>query len=93
MIYYYDYESFWYQLQLHVVLLYTNLIEFNQFDTYFYFQEYPNRSEQADIIHNIDLVESFDKALMKTNTELVSSHSHSYRKTKINKFCRFISFN
>ncbi|XP_055297015.1 galectin-4-like isoform X2 [Sitodiplosis mosellana] len=38
---------------------------------HFPIMEYPNRSEQTDIIHSIDLVESFDKALMKTNTELV----------------------
>lgn len=36
-------------------------------------KEYPERTQQADLIHNIDLIESFDKKQIQTNSELVSS--------------------
>lgn len=50
-----------------------------------HFQEYPNRAEQTDILHSIDLVESFDKTLMNTNTELVS-HRLSYQENQPNYY-------
>lgn len=43
----------------------------------FFPQEYPERSEQSDIVHNIDLVDSFDKALIHANTELVRYSSRT----------------
>ncbi|XP_031629534.1 galectin-4-like isoform X2 [Contarinia nasturtii] len=38
---------------------------------HFPIMEYPNRADQTDIIHNIDLVNGFDKALVQSNSELV----------------------
>lgn len=39
-------------------------------------QEYPERTEQSDIVHTIDLIDSFDRELIKSDSEIVSvTHS------------------
>lgn len=37
------------------------------------FQEYPERAEQRDLIHNIDRIETFNTNVLKNETELVSA--------------------